>query len=59
MLAQIARGRMLGEIADEFVLSKNTVKMHTKHIYQKLDVHSKQEAIEIVNEERFRMQQGA
>ena len=59
VLAQIARGRMLGEIADEFVLSKNTVKMHTKHIYQKLDVHSKQEAIEIVNEERFRMQQGA
>ena len=59
VLAQIARGRMLGEIADAFVLSKNTVKMHTKHIYQKLDVHSKQEAIEIVNEERFRMQQGA
>ncbi len=55
VLAQIARGRMLGEIADAFVLSKNTVKMHTKHIYQKLDVHSKQEAIDIVNEERLRM----
>ena len=56
VLAQIARGRMLGEIADAFVLSKNTVKMHTKHIYQKLDVHSKQEAIDIVNEERLNMQ---
>ncbi|MCH4185075.1 MAG: helix-turn-helix transcriptional regulator [Eggerthellaceae bacterium] len=49
VLKQLARGRTLNAIADEFVLSSNTIKMHIKHIYQKLDVHSKQDVIKLVD----------
>ncbi|WP_270296185.1 LuxR C-terminal-related transcriptional regulator [Eggerthella sinensis] len=33
---------------DTLVLSKNTVATHVKHIYQKLDVHSQQELLDLV-----------
>ena len=36
-----------GEIADELVVSVNTVRMHTKNIYSKLEAHSRIEAVEI------------
>ena len=29
------------------MLSKNTVATHVKHIYQKLDVHSRQELLDL------------
>jgi LuxR family maltose regulon positive regulatory protein len=35
-----------GEIAEELVVSVNTVRMHTKNIYSKLEVHSRIEAVE-------------
>jgi LuxR family maltose regulon positive regulatory protein len=34
------------EIASELVVSVNTVRTHIKHIYSKLDVHSRYEAVE-------------
>jgi LuxR family maltose regulon positive regulatory protein len=34
------------EIANELVVSVNTVRMHTKNIYSKLEVHSRMEAVE-------------
>ncbi len=34
------------EIADELIISANTVRTHIKSIYQKLDVHSRAEAVE-------------
>jgi LuxR family transcriptional regulator, maltose regulon positive regulatory protein len=34
------------EIGDELYLSVNTIKAHTKHLYAKLDVHTRRQAVE-------------
>ena len=34
------------EIAEELYLSVNTIKAHTRHLYAKLDAHSRREAVE-------------
>ena len=47
ILGYLARGRSQPYIRDELVLSKNTVATHVKHIYQKLDVHSRQELLDL------------
>ena len=52
MLEQLARGRDLAFMEEKFVLSRNTVKMHIKHVYEKLGVHSKQEVIDLVESAR-------
>jgi LuxR family maltose regulon positive regulatory protein len=44
VLALIARGLTNQEIADQLVISVNTVKTHAKHIYDKLDVRNRAEA---------------
>ncbi len=46
----LARGRNYGHIADELYISKHTVKTHIYHIYQKLEIHSQQELIDIVED---------
>ena len=38
------------EMADELVVSVNTVRSHVKSIYSKLDVHSRMEAVERARE---------
>lgn len=48
ILRLLARGRDGRFIAEEYVLSYNTVKTHIKHIYQKLGVHSRQELLDLV-----------
>lgn len=48
IFAMLARGRNARFIMEEFVLSRNTVKSHIKHIYAKLGVHSQQELINLV-----------
>lgn len=48
ILCLLAKGRDGRFIANEYVLSYNTVKTHIKHIYHKLDVHSRQELIDLV-----------
>ena len=40
---QIARGLSMAAIADALFISENTVRTHAKHIYTKLDIHSRQE----------------
>ena len=52
VLEQLARGRDLAFMEEKFVLSRNTVKMHIKHVYEKLEVHSKQEVIDLVEAAR-------
>lgn len=54
VLALLARGRNSNYIKDELVVSRNTVKAHVKHIYQKLNVHTHQEVIDIVEGELLR-----
>lgn len=48
MLQYILRGKSVPAIASETYLSRNTVKTHIVHLYQKLDVHSRDELISFV-----------
>jgi DNA-binding NarL/FixJ family response regulator len=45
VLQYIAKGFTVGEIADMLHLSAHTVATHVKHIYRKLAVHSRTEAV--------------
>ena len=44
----LARGRDRTYIQEQLVVSRNTVKTHVKHIYAKLDIHSHQDLIDLV-----------
>lgn len=44
----VSMGYTVARIAQERGVSENTVRTHTKGLYRKLDVHSKQEVIELV-----------
>lgn len=48
ILELLARGHGKARIAETFLIAENTVRSHTKHIYAKLDVHSKQELLDLV-----------
>lgn len=52
LCALLARGRNGRAISEQLTLSYNTVKTHVKHIYMKLDVHTQQELIDLVELER-------
>ena len=49
VMEHIARGKTVVRIAEELVISENTVRMHSKRIYSKLDVHKKQELIDLID----------
>ena len=51
ILYLLAQGRDLAFICETLFLSKNTVKSYQKTIYAKLNVHSKQEIIDLVHGE--------
>lgn len=51
ILYLLAQGRDLAFICETLFLSKNTVKSYQKTIYAKLDVHSKQEIIDLAHVE--------
>ena len=44
----LARGRDSFYIQERLTVSRNTVKAHVKHIYAKLDIHTHQELLDIV-----------
>lgn len=48
VLEFLARGRDVPYVASELVISKNTVRTHTKGIFAKTGVHSRQELIDLV-----------
>ena len=54
VLSLMARGRTGPYISDALFISQNTTKKHIQHIYRKLDIHSNQEAIDLV-ERRCRL----
>lgn len=45
----IARGNTVARIAEMLVVSENTVRTHSKRIYTKLDIHKKQELIDLID----------
>lgn len=47
VLSYLLRGRNLQSIASETFLSYNTVKTHVSHIYQKLNIHTRKELIDV------------
>ena len=49
VLCLVSMGYTVQRIAEERGVSQNTVRTHTKGLYRKLDIHTKQEAIELVN----------
>ena len=51
IMTLFAKGRNLAYIQDQLCLSKSTVSTHRQHIYQKLDVHSAQEMIDLIQKE--------
>lgn len=50
----VARGYTVNRIAEELCLARGTVQSHTKSIYRKLNVHSKQEVIDLVQSQSSR-----
>ncbi len=49
ILLLVAKGRSTPRIQEELCISTNTVNSHIKHIYQKMDVHSRQEILDMVD----------
>ncbi|MEY8461118.1 LuxR family transcriptional regulator [Eggerthellaceae bacterium 24-137] len=52
ILEYLARGRTEPYIREQLWLSRSTVSTHVKHIYQKLNIHSKQEIISLIEGEQ-------
>jgi DNA-binding NarL/FixJ family response regulator len=48
VLILLAQGRSMPFIQNELHLSEGTVKTHVKHIYAKLDIHTKQELLDFM-----------
>lgn len=48
VLQLLVKGRSKSYIAETLFVSENTVRSHSKHIYQKLGVHSKQEVLDLL-----------
>lgn len=44
----IARGNTVARIAEELIVSENTIRTHSKRIYAKLDIHKKQELLDVI-----------
>lgn len=54
VLLLLAQGHTRNSIAKKLYVSDNTVRAHTKSLYSKLHIHSKQELIDIVDAQRNR-----
>ncbi len=52
VLGYLIRGRGSTFISQELCISVQTVKTHTKHIYEKLDVHSREDLLTLVEQTR-------
>lgn len=49
VLHALDKGYAYKQIAHQMALSENTIKTHVRHIYEKLQVHSRTEALNILN----------
>lgn len=48
VMEYVARGYTVASIAQELIVSENTIRTHTKRIYAKLDIHKKRDLIEML-----------
>jgi DNA-binding NarL/FixJ family response regulator len=53
ILEQVANGKSRTKIAVDLHIDVETVKTHIKNIYEKLDVHSRDEAIKLAKDNKF------
>ncbi len=44
----VARGNTVARIAEELVVSENTIRTHMRRLYSKLDIHKKQELLDLL-----------
>ena len=51
----LSKGRSNKLIEERLVISPHTVDSHVTHIYRKCDVHSRQEVMDLIEEERVDM----
>ena len=49
MLGLLARGHSFSAMEEKLCISHNTMKMHARNIYTKMEVHSRQDVISIVD----------
>ena len=59
VFALLAQGKNKRAISRDLVLSENTIKTHIAKIYQKLDIHSQQELIDLVERQASLMRKDA
>jgi len=48
ILRYVALGRSAKYIAEKLLISHNTARTHIKHVYEKLNIHSKQRLIDLI-----------
>ena len=53
VLCYLARGRSARHISEDLMISEHTAKSHIYRIYQKMDIHTKQDLIDLVESEAF------
>ena len=58
VLKEFAMGRSAHYIAEWYMLSEHTVKTHIRRAYAKLDVHSRQELLDRIEEMESRILSG-
>lgn len=49
VLRLLAQHKKIGSIEQELFISNNTAKTHIRHIYRKLDVHSRDELVDLID----------
>ena len=55
MVAEFSTGRSARYIADALMLSEHTIKSHLRRAYAKMDVHSRQELLSLVDQMEARI----
>ena len=51
VLQMLVKGRSKSYIAETLFISENTMRTHSKRIYAKLDIHTRQELLDLVQEQ--------
>ena len=53
ILTFLAEGKTYQQMCSELLVSANTVKTHARHMYAKLGVHTREEAVALVKSQAF------